>query len=84
MPNQAVKMTEDDFKAWRSHPVTKIIFDDYLERSSQSCKDEWLNLTWGRGKLDPEPFYLLKGAHDAVEQIRSLDFATLERELNDD
>lgn len=38
-------MTEEDYLAWREHPVTKWVMEAF-DLSARKCRDQWLQISW--------------------------------------
>lgn len=71
-------MTEDDFLAWREHPVTKWVFNA-VEIFAEEQKAEWLRASWGTATVDEKVLLVLHTRADAYRSLIESSFADWER-----
>ena len=69
-------ITEDDFAAWRDHPVTKWVFDS-LTIVAEAQREHRMEVSWGTGTAPPEMLLELRTRQDAYRAIIDVEYARL-------
>jgi len=53
-----------EFAEWCEHPITKFVASAFL-RAAEAQQDEWTQLSWNSGQVDPLALRELKARADA-------------------
>lgn len=61
-------ITEEDYHAWRDHPVTRWVFGA-MGIIADAHKQHWLETSWGTGACSPELLLELRTREDAYRAI---------------
>lgn len=61
-------ITEDDFLAWRDHPVTRWVMSA-AQGAADAQKAEWDRLSWVAGNADPLTLIELRTRADAYSAL---------------
>lgn len=71
-----MKIDEDEYGAWREHPVTAAVFAELLALAEQR-KQLWINQSWETGKCEPAALAMLRGQAEAFAFLPNADHAKL-------
>jgi hypothetical protein len=66
-------VTEDDFLAWRDHPVTKWIFKA-VEAGAEEQKAEWIRASWEGATANPLLLVELRTRADSYRALIETSF----------
>lgn len=78
-----MKISKEDFEAWRDHIVTEQVFFAF-DRLGDRARRQWMSASWDNGKCDPVLLADLRARAEVVEDFRKLSFETLEEALNEE
>lgn len=71
-----MKFTRDEFEAWREHPMTRLVLDQYVRDQLTLTRETHDDEAWN-GRLDPEKHASLRERHETLEWIQELSFEEL-------
>lgn len=66
-------MSEEDFLAWREHPVTQWVFAA-ARKAAELQEIAWNEASWGDGKCDPMMLNELRTRADAYRALEETSF----------
>jgi uncharacterized phage-associated protein len=69
-------LTEDEFNAWRQHPVTRIVFGK-LGDHIKEAENMWMKRSWETGKADPVVLADLRARAIVLKEIITLEHGDL-------
>jgi uncharacterized phage-associated protein len=78
-----MKITKEDFDAWRDNPVTEEVFRA-LRNVETRAKQTWLDKSWNAGVTDPVLLADLRARAETVTDLCELTFEELEEELKNE
>ncbi len=78
-----MKLTPDDFEAWRHNPLTELILDRFLVAEMNTTKAMHDGEAWD-GPLDPARHAAFRERHETLEWLRTLTFEEIEAWLSPD
>lgn len=61
-------MTQEDFLAWREHPLTKWVFEGCFA-AAEANKAAWIDQSWGGGECEPTALIELRARADAYQAL---------------
>lgn len=70
-------MTEEDFLAWREHPVSQWFFRAH-EVSAALCERAWKEASWDSGVADQAALSVLKAKYEVFRGVVDADFSDIE------
>ena len=76
-----MKLTKDEFEAWRGNPMTELILDRYLEAEKQLTRNEHDDEAWG-GPLSEARHAVYRERFETLEFVQTLDFEELQEWLS--
>lgn len=71
-----MKLTRDDFDAWRASPLTALVLDRYVGGRMALARATHDAEAWG-GPLAPERHAVLREQYETLESLHELDFDDL-------
>ncbi len=71
-----MKLTPEDFEAWRTSPLTRLVLDRFLGEQMGLTRGTHQELGW-EGLLDPERHAALRERYETLEWIQGLSFEEL-------
>lgn len=72
-------ISEDDFEAWKAHPVTRAVFAE-LTHLAEENKQRWLQLSWEGGEADPVTLADLRARAQAITDVVTMSADDLKSE----
>lgn len=72
-----MKLTRDDFEAWRHNPLTELILDRYVADEMAKTRVMHDNEAWG-GPLDPDRHAALRERYETLEWMTEISFDEVE------
>ena len=76
-----MKITEDDFSAWRENPVTEAVFAA-LKTKADEAKSNWLTASWDNGNIDPLVLADLRASAESWQYVIDIDHKEVEQILD--
>jgi hypothetical protein len=77
-----VKITKDDFDAWKGNPVTEAVFKA-LEAVAEEAKQKWITASWDSAQCDPLMLREMKGRAEVALGLVSMDYDFLEEQQDE-
>lgn len=68
-----MKLTEDDFEAWRHHPLTELVLDRYVADEMAKTRASHDAEAWG-GPLEPDRHAALRERYETLEWMKDISF----------
>lgn len=69
-------MTEEDFAAWRDHPVTQWFLSSLTDAAALAQRT-WVEQSWNARNPDPELLLELRAKAEVYDDIAAADFDTI-------
>ena len=66
--------TEEEFTAWRDHPVTRFVLKAY-EKMAEEQKRQWADVSWEGGHCDSFELCQLRTRADAYRSMSESDLS---------
>lgn len=70
-------MTEEDFTAWRDHPMTQW-FMEAFRLSAKQCADQWAEGSWISGIADQAALSEMRAKASVFEDVFKAEFADIQ------
>lgn len=70
----ADSVTEEEFLAWRDHPVTQYVMEAY-KRMAEAQKNAWMECSWDAGHCDSFELAELRTRADAYKSMSECNLA---------
>ena len=71
---EPVAVTEEEFLAWRDHPVTQYVLEAY-KRMAGEQKQQWCDVSWEGGQCDSYELCALRTRADAYLSMSEADLS---------
>lgn len=66
-----MKLTPEDFEAWRESPMTRLVLDRYARAEMKRTREAHDDMAWD-GPLDPARHASLRERYETLEWIQGL------------
>lgn len=77
-----MKLTREDFDAWRASPLTELVLDRYIRDRMALARATHDAEAWG-GPLTPDRHAVLREQYETLESLAELDFDDLSEWLQE-